>query len=215
MSVKFIYFDLGKVLLLFSVSRLLYQVSELTGISENEIATVIFSEKKYIALESGEISLQEYFMQVSTEFNRKINPADFLEATNNIFWVNESLLPVIRKLAKVSFPRGILSNTGPQHWLYIQEVFPFITNIFPHHRIASYEVKCMKPNPKIYRIALEEARTEIPDLKPEEVLFIDDLEENVQGAIKFGFQSVVYSDTEHLIQDLQQLGIPIPTKIDG
>lgn len=210
MAVRFVYFDLGNVLLNFSVQRLLYQVSELTGRSEEEVRHVLFGEKKYQHLECGDITPQEYFDQVCVAFDLKINPNDFIEATNNIFWVNESILPVIRHMAKVFQPRGILSNTGPAHWHYFQSTFHCITSLFPKHLITSFQVKCMKPFPKIFEAALAEARLELPDLLPEEVLFIDDLEANVLGARDVGFVAYHYQDTPQLIEELVRLGLPTP-----
>lgn len=210
MPVRFVYFDLGKVLLLFSVSRLLYQIAELTGSGEKEIAGIIFGKGRYMALESGEISGQEYFDQICIDFDKRLDADQFLEATNSIFWVNESILPVIRHLSRKFFPRGILSNTGPYHWHYVLSSFPFIRELFPKHCVASFSVKSIKPNRKIYEAALAEARTEIPDLLPEEILLIDDLEENIQGARDFGFQGIVYTDTDSLITEMKKHGLPVP-----
>lgn len=210
MSVRFVYFDLGNILLFFSISRLLHQIAEVAGASEEELKLIIFSEKKYLALESGEITSKEYFSQICSDLGRTIDAEKFLEATNNIFWVNESILPVIRNLSKKSFPRGILSNTGPQHWEYVLNAFDFLNKYFPRHRIASYEVRSMKPQQKIFEIAWKEAQTEIPDLLPEEILFIDDLEDNVNGAREFGFQAFVYTNTPDLLEQFTRRSIPVP-----
>ncbi len=210
MSTRFVYFDLGNILLYFSVSRLLHQMSEVTGASEEDLKSIIFSEKKYLALESGEITSSEYFSQICSDLGRPVDPEKFLEAANNIFWANDSIIPVIKRLHKTSFPRGILSNTGPQHWEYVLNAFAFIGKYFPRHRIASYAVRCMKPQKEIFEIALKEAQTELPDLRPDEILFTDDLEDNVQGARNFGFQAFVYTDTPALIREFAQRNIPLP-----
>jgi len=209
-KIRFVYFDLGNVLLKFSVRRLLHQVSELVERSEEEVRSVLFDEKKYMALESGAITAHEYFAQVLAGFNKNIPTELFLEATNNIFWVNEDILPLIRTLSKSLIPRGVLSNTGPAHWAYTQEAFPCIWNLFPRHRIASFAVKCMKPSEKIYQIAYEEAKTEIRDLQPNEILFLDDLEENIAGAKKFGFEGLVFSEIEPVIKAFTEYGLPVP-----
>lgn len=209
-NIRFLYFDLGNVLLKFSLRRLLHQVAELTETDEERVRTILFGDKKYFALESGGISEEEYFQYVCEEFGKKIPPEDFLQATNNIFWVNEPILPLIRLLSKELFPRGILSNTGAQHWRYTQEAFPCVWDLFPNHRIASFEVQQMKPFRPIYEIAFNEAKTSIADLDPDEVLFIDDLEENIAGACAFGFQGFVYSENEPLVTLFKQLGLPTP-----
>ena len=137
-------------------------------------------------------------------------PEELVAAASDIFWVNEPILPLLRHLAGLLFPRGLLSNTGPHHWTYIQTAFPKILALIPSHRIVSYAVHAMKPYPEIYKIALDEARREIPDLSPEQVLLIDDLEENVKGAEEFGFQAVHYQDDASLERELRARGVPLP-----
>ncbi|MDD3586996.1 MAG: hypothetical protein PHQ75_07410 [Thermoguttaceae bacterium] len=210
MAIRFIYFDLGNVLINFSVQRLLYQVSELTHKSEEEVKNAIFGDKKYQMLENGSLSSQAYFDQVCIELDCAINPDDFLEATNNIFWVNDSILPLVRHLAKIFFPRGILSNTGPQHWYYVQGTFDCITTLFRKHLVTSFESRYMKPQKEIYEIAFQEACREVTDLVPGEILFVDDLEENVAGAIEYGFAGLTYKDTDSLLAEFNRLGLPGP-----
>ncbi|MDO5554233.1 MAG: HAD family phosphatase [Planctomycetia bacterium] len=210
MAIRFIYFDLGNVLVNFSVQRMLVQVAELVQCPEETVREAIFGNRKYTALELGEISSAEYYELVCRELPTSPAPEALLEATNNIFWVNDAILPTIRYLAKLNFPRGILSNTGPGHWNYIQTTFDCITSLFPQHQIASYQVKCIKPFPKIYEHALLDAQREVPDLTAAEVLFVDDLPDNVQGALDFGFAAATYTSVADLVTTLRHHALPIP-----
>ncbi len=209
-NIRFIYFDLGNVLLKFSIRNLLHQLSKLTGADDATLRMALFNDKRYTALESGQISGMEYYEGVCAELKQEIPLEEFVAATDNIFWVNDSILPVVRAVAKALFPRGILSNTGPSHWEYVHNLFPCIWELFPEHQIASFAVKNMKPYEPIFQIAFDEARKEIPDLRPEEVLFIDDLPENVEGGRKFGFQGLVYIDTPALVEEFKRLRLPTP-----
>ncbi len=208
--VRFIYFDLGNVLLKFSVRRLLHQVAELAEVPDASVKEAFFDDKKYMAYEMGQIDGIEYFAHICRQLGKTIPSDELVAAASDIFWVNEPVLPVLRHLAGELFPRGILSNTGPHHWSYIQTAFPKIMALIPSHRIASFAVHAMKPYPEIYKIALDEARREIPDLTPGQVLFIDDLEENVKGARQFGFQAVHYTDGADLSGELKSRGVPVP-----
>lgn len=209
-KIRFIYFDLGNVLLKFSLQRLLHQVAELVETDEEQVRTVMFADKKYFALESGEITGRDYFAHVCEGFGKKVPIEELLAATNDIFWVNEPILPLVRHLSKSLFPRGILSNTGPSHWEYTTSAFPCIWELFPRHRIASFQVKCLKPFEKIYQIALEEARKEIPNLQPDEILFVDDLLENIKAAKQFGFEGIVYTEIEPVLATFARLELPVP-----
>ncbi|MBQ2682608.1 MAG: HAD-IA family hydrolase [Thermoguttaceae bacterium] len=208
--VRFIYFDLGNVLLKFSVRRLLHQTAELLEIDEQRVRAVMFENKRYQDLESGRITGREYFHSLCEGFGKPIPLEPFLEATNNIFWVNETLLRIARHLSKKFFPRGILSNVGPNHWTYVHEAFPRIWELFPQHQIASFEAGCMKPFPEIYQIAYRSACEEVRGIKPEEILLIDDLAENIAAAEAAGWQGVVYEQDDALVAALKEKGIPVP-----
>ncbi|MDO4586043.1 MAG: HAD family phosphatase [Planctomycetia bacterium] len=213
MSIRFVYFDLGNVLLNFSVQRLLHQVSGVVEKSEEEVRAVLFGDKKYYAFENGDMTIKEYFELIRFEFNTNFKKDDFVAATSDIFWVNDSILPLVRHLSKSLFPRGVLSNTNPIHWQYVQMAFPCIWELFPQHQIASFAVNCLKPFPDIYEVALNEARKEIVQIKPEEILLIDDLEENVNGAKAFGFHAVQYLDVNQLVADFKKYKLPLSDKI--
>jgi epoxide hydrolase-like predicted phosphatase len=69
--------------------------------------------------------------------------------------------------------------------------------------VYSHEVGCVKPDPRIYRIALERL-----DVAAERAVFLDDLSRNVDGALAVGLQAVLFVDTGQAIRDLQ-------TRLDG
>lgn len=208
MAVRFVYFDLGNVLIRFSIQRMLYQVAALTEKPEAEIRDVLFDGKRYYRYEKGDVTASEYFAEVCAQLDATPDVEDFIAATNDIFWVNEPMLPVVRRLAKSNFPRGVLSNTNPMHWKYVETAFPRFWNYFPAHKIASFEAKALKPFREIYEIALAEARKEIPDLQPNEILLIDDLEANVVAAAEFGFQTIHYVDHDAFLAEMTKLGLP-------
>ena len=68
--------------------------------------------------------------------------------------------------------------------------------------ILSYEVKMIKPMPEIYRLLLERYA-----LKPEECVFLDDSEENIEGARRAGIQTVLFKDRCQAGQELEKLGV--------
>ena len=82
------------------------------------------------------------------------------------------------------YPLAIISNTNDAHIAYAEEKYTFFS-LF-HARIYSHQVKLAKPDPAIYRAALEA----LGGIDPLEALFIDDLEANILGASKIGWQTI-------------------------
>ena len=67
-------------------------------------------------------------------------------------------------------------------------------------KVVSYEVHYTKPQKEIYEILLSKY-----NLKPEESLFFDDREENVQTAVSLGISGCVVKSREHINKELEKL----------
>lgn len=207
MNIRFIFFDLGNVLLRFSLQRLARQSAILTGCTEDEILHAVFSNDLERKLECGEISEQEFYDSFCNTLGKHPEPQQLAEALNDIFEVVEEMQPFLAKLDAVDFPRGILSNTGPGHWNHCIKKYPFLLQYFPNNHVLSFRAGAMKPDRKIYETALATARRNVPDIKPQEILFIDDLEPNVVGAQTFGFDSFQFISEQQLIEELTERGV--------
>jgi len=75
--------------------------------------------------------------------------------------------------------------------------------------VWSYQLGIAKPDPAIYRYALEKLGTQ-----PAETLFIDDKAENVDAAVALGMKGIIFSTVEKLRTDLVESGLsnelPLP-----
>ncbi|MGB8030850.1 MAG: HAD family phosphatase [Terracidiphilus sp.] len=75
--------------------------------------------------------------------------------------------------------------------------------------VWSYQLGVAKPDPAIYRYALEWLGT-----WPRETLFLDDKAENVDAAVEMGMKGLVFSTVEKLRADLVESGLdrelPLP-----
>jgi putative hydrolase of the HAD superfamily len=70
--------------------------------------------------------------------------------------------------------------------------------------ILSHEVGCMKPDARFYLAGVAAA-----GVPASSCVFIDDLEENVEGARRAGLHGLRYVDTPSLIDGLRGLGVEI------
>ncbi|HIY02962.1 MAG TPA: HAD family phosphatase [Candidatus Blautia faecipullorum] len=68
--------------------------------------------------------------------------------------------------------------------------------------VFSCEVKELKPEPAIYQVLMEKY-----GLKPQECVFIDDMEENCASAEKLGIHAVCFRDFKQAAKDLEKLGV--------
>jgi putative hydrolase of the HAD superfamily len=66
--------------------------------------------------------------------------------------------------------------------------------------VISAEVHMHKPQPQIYRLAAERL-----DVKPEQCLFVDDLQENCEGAEAVGMTAIRHRSPAETIAKLTEL----------
>jgi HAD superfamily hydrolase (TIGR01549 family) len=66
--------------------------------------------------------------------------------------------------------------------------------------IVSSDHKLKKPDPEFFKVLLE-----IAEVEKDEIVFIDDLLENVDAGNKFGIKSILYKTVEQLKVDLNNL----------
>jgi putative hydrolase of the HAD superfamily len=64
--------------------------------------------------------------------------------------------------------------------------------------IYSYEEKTGKPERRIFEITCER-----PGVKPEETVFLDDIEKSVVEARKFGIHAILFQETAQAIADVE------------
>ena len=93
------------------------------------------------------------------------------------------------------------SNTNPKH---INNKLKLSSNFFNFidGSIYSFEVGLRKPDPDIYHKALSISKTVAT-----EVLFIDDLKENIEMAKKLDLNTIHYKNYNSLKEELHYLGI--------
>ncbi len=130
------------------------------------------------------------------------DPAAFHKANSEIFTLNGSLLPLVGHLEDSGIPLGILSNTCPSHWRVVADGrYGIIPGAFKAI-VLSYEVKSLKPDPKIYQRAIE-----LAGVPAANIFYVDDVPGHVEGARRAGIDAVQYTTTDALVQDLVKRGI--------
>jgi putative hydrolase of the HAD superfamily len=91
---------------------------------------------------------------------------------------------------------GLLSNAGVDsaNWLRSNGFYEGLSPV-----LISCEIGADKPDPKAYQILLSELK-----LSPEQCIFIDDKEENVQAAKKLGIESIQFESYDQIAQELSK-----------
>ncbi len=196
---EFFYFDLGNVIYFFDYARGASRASLATGVDEAKLRAAVYDFGLEELYESGVIGSQRLVNEVARVVGKSI-PADaFLDAISAMFTFNQDIIPLIDLLQSKGIPIGILSNTCPAHWDWIiaQQDLDF-AHLF-QQIVLSYDVGRMKPYPEIYQRSEERA-----GVAPEKIFFIDDRAVNVHAARERGWQAMLFTDVNGVLEQVRQ-----------
>jgi putative hydrolase of the HAD superfamily len=201
MPPKFIFFDLGIVLVHFTVEKMLRQMAEVSGILPEQVEAVVFNSGLQHEYELGKISSREFYERFCQESGTRPKFDDLYRAAGEIFDLNCSMVGVASWLQQAGYPLGILSNTCECHWEYCMQHYPALKKIFPL-RLTSYQLGAVKPHAEIFQAAAQRAGH-----PPEDLFFVDDIPGHVAGAKAAGLDAVQYTTTRKFVEDLRNRGV--------
>jgi glucose-1-phosphatase len=183
MKISAVCFDLGKVLLDFDKEAMLVRMAKKSSLSAEEMARLVHEDPIHIAYETGLVTSAKFFSHLKKTLRYRGTLKELRTCYNEIFTPLTEHIALAALLAP-HYPLAIISNTNEAHIEYAEATYSFFS-LF-HARIYSHQVRTMKPHPEIYKAAL----ATLGGIDPLETLFIDDLESNILGAVKLGWQTI-------------------------
>ena len=199
--IKNVIFDIGNVLLNFEPK--VYVQSKIIENKVEEIYDSIFKSEEWPMLDRGTISEEEAKANI---INRKIENEDFI---NSVFenWYDiltpiEGSVEVLKKLKEKGYKVFYLSNFHLAAFEYVIKKYDFF-ELFDGG-VVSYKENLIKPEKEIYEKVIHNYK-----INPSQTVFIDDMKENVEVAIKQGIKGIVLENTKNLREELEKLSISI------
>ena len=197
---EFIYFDLGMVLIKFSVERMLRQVGAVADLEPAQVREILFGNNLHEQYEMGQLSTQDYYEAFCQAAQRRPSCEPLIHAASDIFEMNTSMIAVVAQLRAAGYRLGILSNTCEAHWQFCYQHYRLLQECFDVYAL-SYELKSAKPQSAIFRQAAE-----LAGVTPEKIFFTDDIAGHVAGACAAGFDAVQYLSTPQVVAALRERG---------
>lgn len=189
-SISVVMFDLGRVLMHIDFNAFPNALGLTTEAQRAPYRTAIAPLWK--VHETGKMSTEEFLDALFVIFEGIYSKSQILDAWDSIIvGDNDEIVPFVRRVQE-RYRTTILSNTSPSHWKKVLRISPLVRS-FPD-AFTSFDIGAMKPDPAAYRHVA--ASLNIPT---HEILFIDDLKENIDGAIACGMQGIVYTDVPSLL----------------
>ena len=207
--IKNIVFDMGNVLILFYPKKILSTILD----DENEIDAILkyfYATDEYREVDRGTMTYEQVLDCIKDNL-----PGHLISLLKELYvdncFVSDHMPPfpemygLVEKLKQNGYKVYLLSNATPQFHNYYSKipVLSLMDGMF-----VSSDYKLLKPEKEIY-----EKFFEVFSLVPEECIFIDDVEENINGGIACGMDGIVFSpsfdDISVLKDKLSKKGVKI------
>lgn len=194
---KAVIFDLGNVLIDVDFKKCFDFWGKELGLASEYLAKRFVTDKAYDQHERGEITGQEYALHVQKQLGVNFSYETFIEGWNSILGEPIEASIEFTNQYKDSLDFYCLTNSNEIHrpvWTKkYQEDLKHIKQIF-----CSSQMRARKPESRAFQIVLREA-----SLNPKQVIFVDDLAQNIQGAKSCSIQGLLFSNPQESINELK------------
>ena len=209
MSLRAVIFDYGMVLTGQPNADAHDAMVRITGLPHAQFEAHYWADRH--AYDEGKLTGLQFWQNLvrDAKLNLGASTINELNALDARMWTtqNPAMLAWQIALKHHGIRTAILSNMGDTVLASIQREFDWLPRF--DVLIWSFEHKMAKPDPAIYRLTLEKLET-----RPEEALFIDDKQANIDAARDLGLAAIQFSTIENLRKDLVATGLdsqlPLP-----
>jgi len=172
-----------------------------SDLSENEfsLADEFMKSELHAAFESGNIDEKEFRNGIRMAFNREWKDEWIDQVWNTLLLtIPKERIKLLKTLRK-DYNLYLLSNTNSIHFKVVEEIFkkdhPEDSFLGLFDKVfLSHEMGLRKPDKKIYEKVVEEI-----EANPEQCLFFDDLQENLNAAKEVGLQTYLINHPKALV----------------
>ena len=201
-EIKNIVFDLGNVLLKYDPKSYLESLGY-DAETVSDLMKLIFHGIEWRLADQGLLSndqLIEIYLLKAPQYSFEINYV--MENWYRHMVLLEESKDFFLAILDKGFNVYILSNYPEYKFMDMWERTPVLSKA--HGSVISYQIKLTKPSKEIYTHLLEKY-----DLNPDETLFLDDLQENINGAKKAGIHGIRFRNVAQVKHDLKAFGIQL------
>lgn len=202
-EIKAIGFDIGGVILPYSIPQQKKFIADSLDVGLDE---VIRAYRKYLPwLEIGALDREEFWADLIKETGSKADPKESVHVWTDHYIrenpVMAQIIGLVDRLRESGYRVGILSNIDEAHG-----VINLHRHIFEHFDevLLSYQIGTRKPDSQAFRLLAQRLHVEL-----EELVFIDDLQLNIDAATAIGVNGIHFETYEKLVGRLQERGVKV------
>ncbi|MCL2831678.1 MAG: HAD family phosphatase [Treponema sp.] len=203
MQIKAVAFDYGKVICMPPDGSVWKKIASLAGIGWDVIDPVY---RRYrLDYDRGKFDAAGFYKKIMDELRINVDDDQTLKAMGELdlgSWknINPQTVRLMEELKNSCLLVAILSNMPYDFLSQARKQIPVFS--LPQISVFSCEAGAVKPEKEIYQFLLGRLKC-----RAGEVVFFDDLPENIEGAAAVGINARLWVDIKKARGDLRELGI--------
>lgn len=209
LALRAVIFDYGRVLTGPPDPAAHAELRRITGLAADRLDRLYWKDRP--AYDEGKLTGEGFWRKLGSDAGLKLSePAiEELNLWDARMWTRGDPAMLAWQLAikQRGLLTAIVSNMGDSVHEHMVRELDWLSRF--DVLVWSYRLGVAKPAPAIYRYALEQLGT-----RPEETLFVDDKQENVDAANAMGMRGIIFLDVEKLRADIVESGLdrelPLP-----
>jgi putative hydrolase of the HAD superfamily len=201
-AIKLVLFDMDNVLCAYDRPTRVACLAEMAGTTSAAVHAAIWDSGFELLGDSGALEAADYLRGFGERIGYPLSLAEWVEARRRSMQADRAMLDIVASLRK-SVDIAVLTNNTTLVADHIDTLLPELRPLFGSRIYASAQFKTAKPDPECYRLCLSEL-----DMRPEAVLFVDDLAANVAGARMAGLFAHHHTSVGAFRQALADYGLP-------
>ncbi|MGY8686013.1 HAD family phosphatase [Bradyrhizobium sp. UFLA05-153] len=203
-KIELILFDMDNVLCAYDRHARAARLAEISGNTAENIYQAIWESGFERLGDDGTLSRREYLSAFGERIGHPLSLAEWLDARRTSMTPDHAMLGVVSHLRR-SIDAAVLTNNTELVVDHIDLLSPELRPLFGSRLYASARFRAAKPEVACYRRCLAEL-----GVRPEAVLFIDDLAENVAGAREAGLHGHHFTSVGGFQAELKRYGLLFP-----
>jgi putative hydrolase of the HAD superfamily len=202
MGIKAVAFDYGKVISFPPDHGVMDELAAMAGVKREDLESLVWQFRG--EYDRGLLNGQEYYRKILERLGASPpeGTPEKMAEIDMYSWkhVNPGTVKLMEEIKKAGFLLGILSNMPHDFLAWARKTIPVFS--LPHAGIFSCETGSNKPEEAIYRKLLAAL-----GCRGEELVFFDDVPENVNKARELKINAFLWKDPENARQELAGLGV--------
>jgi glucose-1-phosphatase len=200
-GIELVLFDMDNVLCDYDRGKRVTWLAELAGSTSDFVYNAIWGSGFELLGDSGTLDAADYLRGFGERIGYPLSLDEWVEARRRSMQADRPMLEIAGSLRK-TVDIAVLTNNTTLVADHIDTLLPELPPLFGSRIYTSARFKTAKPDPRCYRLCLSEL-----NVRPESVLFVDDLMANVAGARDAGLFAHHHTSVETFRKALSEYGL--------